>query len=77
MTTKFRLKRHLLFTGKNTIINADGGKLFVTEVRFRYCLHLLSAREDKIRIPKRPCNDLFIYLLQIHSTALQANNEMK
>ena len=37
--SKLSLKTSFPFTGKNTIINADGGQLFVTEVRFRYCLH--------------------------------------
>ena len=31
-----------------------------TQPTYRYGIEILSAREDKICIPKRPCNVLFI-----------------
>ena len=33
---------------------------YLSRVRFAHSWEILSAREDKIRIPKRPCNVLFI-----------------
>ena len=35
-------------------------KVYLSRVSEANELEILSAREDKIRIPKRPCNVLFI-----------------
>ena len=43
---------------------------YLSLVRFAHSWEILAALEDKIRIPVRPCNILYVYVMRILYTGM-------